>query len=59
MYAQCLKNTQNVAYEYFNVLAFSTNFCLVTLFDRKFQVCKNSAKLTFLAFLMIFCPLKM
>ena len=41
--AQCLKVTQNVAFE-FSILAFSTNFvllkvtCLVTLFDRKLQV---------------------
>mgnify|MGYP006903672738 CR=1 FL=1 len=33
--------------------------CLVTLFDRKLQVIKNSQKLTFfLAFLINFCPFK-
>ena len=33
--------------------------CLVTLFDPKLQVFKNSPKLTISAFLMNFCPLKM
>ena len=33
--------------------------CLVTLFDRKLQVFKNSPKCTILAFLINFCPLKM
>ena len=33
--------------------------CLVTLFDRKLQVFKNSTNWPFLAFLMNFCPLKM
>ena len=33
--------------------------CLVTLFDRKLQVFKNSPKWTILAFLINFCPLKM
>ena len=43
----CWKIFQNVAFE-FSILAFSTNFflskmtCLVTLFDRHFQVFKNS-----------------
>ena len=31
--------------------------CLVTLFDRRFQVFKKSPNWPFLAFLMIFCPL--
>ena len=38
----CFKITLNVAFDFFSILAFSTNFnlltCLVTLFDRKFQV---------------------
>ncbi len=46
-------------------LAVSANFvllkliCLVTLFDRKLQVFKNSPNWACLAFLMNFCPLKM
>ena len=45
--AQCLKITQNVAFEFW---LFSPIFvllkltCLVTLFDRKLQVFKNSSK---------------
>ena len=42
---QCLKITQNVAFESL-ILAFSTSFCLVALFDSKLQVFKNSQKLT-------------
>ena len=45
--AQCLKITQNVSFEFFN-LAFSTNLCLVTLFNRKIHVFKNSPKLAIL-----------
>ena len=40
----CLKIEKNVALE-FIILASSTN-CLVTIFDHKFQVFKNSPKLT-------------
>ena len=61
--ARCLKITQNVAFEFW---PFSSIFvllkltCLVTLFDRKLQVFKNSPKWTFcFAFLISFCPLKM
>ena len=49
-HAQCLKIIQNDAFEF---LAFSINIvllkltCLVTLFDRKLQVFKNSLKWTF------------
>ena len=43
----------------FSICAFSTNFCLVTLFDRKLHLFKNSPNWAFLAFLMNFCPLKM
>ena len=50
--AQCLKITQNVAFELFQFWHFPPIFvllkltCLVTLFDRKLQVFKNSPKLT-------------
>ena len=50
--AHCLKSTQNVAFESFNFVHFPPFFvllkltCLVTLFDRKLQVFKNSPKLT-------------
>ena len=50
-FTHCLKITQNVAFEFFN-FGISTNFvllkltCLVTLFDRKLQVFKNSPKCT-------------
>jgi len=50
--AHCLKITQNVAFEFFEFWHFTPIFvskltCLVTLFDRKLQVFKNSPKLTF------------
>ena len=51
--AQCLKITQNVAFEFFEFWHFPPIFvllkltCLVTLFDRKLQVFKNSPKWTF------------
>ena len=49
---RCLKMTQNVAFEFFNFGIFHQFFvllkvtCLVTLFDRKLQVFKNSPKWT-------------
>ena len=54
--------TQNVS---FNFWPFPTFFvllkltCLVTLFDRKLQVFKNSPNWTVLAFWINLCPLKM
>ena len=48
--AQCLKITQNVAFEFLNFgifhqfLSYLKLTCLVTLFDRKLQVFKNSPK---------------
>ena len=44
---QCLKITQNVAFEFF-IFVLSKLTCLVTLFDRKLQVFKNSPKWTIL-----------
>ena len=50
--SHCLKITENVAFEIFEFWHFPTFFvllkviCLVTLFDRKLQVFKNSPKLT-------------
>ena len=41
--SHCLKITQNVAFEFWH---FQPSFCLVTLFDRKLQVFKNSPKWT-------------
>ena len=49
--SHCLKITQNVSFEFFNFGNFSPIFvllkltCLVTLFDRKLQIFKNSPKL--------------
>ena len=40
------ENYSNCRISIFSILAFSTNFCLVTLFDRKLQVFKKSPKLT-------------
>ena len=40
---QCLKITQNVSFEFFVLLKLT---CLVTLFDRKLHVFKNSPKWT-------------
>ena len=62
---QCLKITQNVAFELLAFWHFPPIFVLlklaylVTLFDRKLQVFKNSPKRPFSAFLINFCPLKM
>ena len=61
-FAHCLKITQNVAFEFLTFWHFPPIFgllkltCLVTLFDRKLQVFKNSP---ILEFLINFCPLKM
>ena len=50
--AHCLKITQNVTFEFFNFgifhqfLSYLKLTCLVTLFDRKLQVFKNSPKWT-------------
>ena len=46
--AQCLKITQNVAFEWHfpSILDLLKLTCLVTLFDRKLQVFKNSPKWT-------------
>ena len=50
--AHCLKITQNVAFEFLNFgifhqfLSYKKLTCLVTLFDRKLQVFKNSPKWT-------------
>ena len=58
--SQHLKITQKSHFKgSFLILAFSINFCLVTLFDRKLQVFKYSTQLIFLAFLMNFCLLKL
>ena len=63
LYSQCLKTTQNVAFLILHFWHFPPIFvilkmtCLVTLFDRKLQVLKNSPKLTIFGFLMNFCPL--
>ena len=46
-YAQCLKITQNVAFEFWHfppIFVLLQLTCLVTLFDRKLQVFKNSPK---------------
>ena len=65
-FSHCLKITQNVALDFFLILAFSTFFvllkltCLVTLFDRKLQgFLKTRQNGSFLAFFISFCPLKM
>ena len=58
----CLKITQNVAFEFWHfppIFVLLKVTCLVTLFDRKLQVCKNLLNWPFLAFLINFCPLKM
>ena len=50
--SHCLKITQNVAFEFLEFWNFPPFFvllkltCLVTLFDRKLQVVKNSPKWT-------------
>ena len=50
--APCLKIPQNVAFEFFpSIFVLLKVTCLVTLFDRKFQVFKNSSSWPFLAFL--------
>ena len=55
-----LKLTQNVAFEFFHINIFPSIFVLfrltslVTLFDRKLWVFKNSPNLLFLAFLLTF-----
>ena len=47
MSTHCLKITQNVSYEFFNFGIFHQFLsCLVTLFDSKLHVFKNSLKLT-------------
>ena len=49
--AHCLKITQNVAIEFWNfppIFVLLKLTCLVTLFDRKLQVFKNSPKWTIL-----------
>ena len=59
-----LKLTQNVAFEFFHINIFPSIFVLfrltslVTLFDRKLWVFKNSPNLLFLAFLLTFVQLK-
>ena len=61
----CLKITQNVAFEFLKVWHFPPIFvilkltCLVTLFDRKLQVFKNSPKWTIFGILINLYPLKM
>ena len=53
--SQCLKITQNVEFEFLNFGIFHQLFvllkltCLVTLFDRKLQVFRNSPKLAIFA----------
>ena len=47
--AHCLKITQNVTFEFWHfppIFVPLKMTCLVTLFDRKLQVFKNSSKLT-------------
>ena len=63
--SHCLKITQNVAFEILILRHFPTIFVLlkvtylVTLFDRKFQLVKNSPKLDhFWAFSTNFCLVK-
>ena len=49
--SQCLKITQNVAFEFWHfpsIFVLLKRTCLVTLFDRKLQVFKNSPKWTIL-----------
>ena len=51
--AQCLKITQNVAFEFWHfppIFVLLKLTCLVTLLDRKLQVFKNSPNCTNLAF---------
>ena len=53
----CLKITQNVSFEFYIFGIFHQFLtCLVTLFDRKLQLFKNSPNWLFLAFLINFCP---
>ena len=54
-----LKNHPKCRILNFPILAFFTNFCLVTLFDRKLQFFKTRQNVPFLALLTDFCPLKM
>ena len=63
-YTQCLKITQNVAFEFNEFWHFPPIFvmlkltCLVTLFDRKLQFLKKPRQNgKFFAFLINFCPL--
>ena len=49
--AHCLKITQNVAFEFWHfppIFVLLKLTCLVTLFDRKLQVFKNSSNWTIL-----------
>ena len=51
-YPHSLKITQNVAFEFWHftpIFVLLKLTCLVTLFDRKLQVFKNSPKLTILS----------
>ena len=41
-----VRKSPKMSHLHFTIMAFSTNFCLVTLFDRKLQGFKNSPKLT-------------
>ena len=60
-FPHCLKITQNVAFEFLTFWQFPQIFvllkltCLVTLFDRKLHVFKNSPNWPFLPFLITFC----
>ena len=57
---QCLKITQNVAFEFWHFPPIFVQLkltCLVTLFDRKFSKTRQIEH--FWAFLMNFCTLKM
>ena len=59
LHLHCLKITQNVAFEFWHfppIFVLLKLIGLVTLFDRKLQLFKNSP---FLAFLIYSCPLKM
>ena len=59
-----MKITQNVVFEFLNFVHFPPIFvllnltCLVTLFDRKLQVFKNSPKLTILGIINYFLGVK-
>ena len=64
--SQCLKITQNVSFEFFLILAFSTNFCPIktdlsgnTVRPQASGFQKTRKNEPFLAFLINFCPLKM